>query len=56
MNSALMSEAEVAVWLRVRPRTVGVWRRKRGLPCVRIGRKKVLFVRAEVETWLKGEK
>ena len=50
----LMSEGEVARMLGVRPRTVGVWRRKRGVVGVRVGAKVVRYRRGEVEKWLEG--
>lgn len=50
--SEMLSEREVAEILRVSPRTVGVWRRTRGLPAVRVGRKVVRYRRREVESWI----
>ena len=45
-----MTTKEVADMLRVHPKTVGLWRRKKGLPFKKNGRS-VVFIRGDVLQW-----
>lgn len=51
-ETQLMSVAEVAVRLRVSPRTLADWRvRGSGPPCIKVG-KAVLYPAADLHAWL----
>ena len=45
-----MTTKEVAAYFRVHPKTIGVWRRKRGLPFKK-NRRAVVFIFGDVLRW-----
>jgi len=45
-----MTTKEVAEMLRVHAKTVGLWRKRRGLPFKKNGRS-VVFIRGDVQAW-----
>lgn len=47
-DTAVLTRAEVAAWLKVRPRQV----ERLGVPCIALGRKTVRYLRSDVLTWL----
>jgi excisionase family DNA binding protein len=47
----MMSRQELADWLKVCVGAIDRWRRREGLPFIKIGRR-VRFRRGEVEKWL----
>jgi hypothetical protein len=47
-ETAILTRAEVAAWLKVQPRQV----ERLGVPCLALGRKTVRYLRADVEAWL----
>jgi hypothetical protein len=51
--SEILDARGLAVRLRVRPATVLTWARRGWIPCLRAGRRPVLFDLAEVERALK---
>lgn len=48
----LLSEPQAAEYLHQQPRTVRLWRAKRGLPHLKVTNKVVLYRRAELDLWL----
>jgi excisionase family DNA binding protein len=48
----LLDDNGAARFLNVKPRTVQEWRRKRGLPHIRITQKLVRFRRDDLEKWV----
>lgn len=57
-SSELMTTAEVATWLRVSPNTVRGWRAtgKFGPTPIRVGGHRIVYIRAEVRSWLEGQR
>lgn len=49
-----LSQADVAEYLRVNPRTIRRWMQDKGMPCHRIG-DLVRFRRAEVDAWVQSQ-
>jgi hypothetical protein len=47
-GDAVLTRAEVAAWLKIRPRQV----ERLGVPCLDLGRKTKRYVREDVEGWL----
>lgn len=53
----LLSDAQVAVLLRLSPRTLADWRQRgKGPPWMRIGGKTILYPTAELRVWLVAQK
>ena len=46
----VLTRAEVAAWLRVKPRQV----ERLGVPCISLGRKTLRYLRADVQAWLEA--
>jgi len=51
-DAGVMNEAECADYLRQKPRTIRLWRKRRGLPFIKLTSKVVLFRRPDVDGWL----
>lgn len=51
-NNEVLDQAEAAFYLKVKPRTLRLWRTRRGLPFLRITGKHVLFRRTDLDKWL----
>ena len=51
-DADILTLPEVAAWLKVRPRQI----ERLGVPCVRLGRKTVRFLRADVLAWLQAQR
>lgn len=49
---AVLTPAEVAAWLRLRPRQV----QRLGVPCINLGRKTKRYLRKDVLAWLDGKR
>ncbi|MEJ5226837.1 helix-turn-helix domain-containing protein [Thermodesulfovibrio sp.] len=49
----LMTTKEVAEILKVSPELIGVYRRKKGLPAIKLGHKTVRYKLEQVLEWLK---
>lgn len=52
MIEQMMTVEEVADALRVRPASVRTWARTHGLPHIRIGARKILVAKNDLEEWL----
>jgi len=48
----LLTEAQAADYLHQKPRTIRLWRNRRGLPCFKPTSKVTLFRRADLDAWL----
>ncbi|MBM3833636.1 MAG: helix-turn-helix domain-containing protein [Verrucomicrobia bacterium] len=50
--TALLTEAQAAAFLTVKPRTLRLWRHTRGLPHIRITAKEIRYRASDLEEWL----
>jgi hypothetical protein len=48
----IMTVTEVAAWLKIRPRQV----ERYGIPSIRLGRKTIRYLRADVLAWLESQR
>lgn len=48
----LMDESECAAYLGVKPRTLRLWRRTRGLPHIKLTHKIIRYRKEDVDQWL----
>lgn len=51
-SDAVLTRAEVAKWLQVRPRQL----ERLGVPCLQLGRKTQRYLRADVLAWLEAQR
>jgi hypothetical protein len=51
-TAEILTRDEVAVWLKVEPRQV----ERLGVPCLRLGRKTLRYLRADVLSWLEAQR
>ena len=51
-ESVILTLPEDAAWLKVRPRQVD----RLGVPCIRLGRKTVRFLKSDVVAWLESQR
>ena len=51
LSEPLLTPADVAALLRVKPSTVYEWVRNGSMPCIRLGGRAVRFSRSMVEEW-----
>jgi hypothetical protein len=52
VDASVMTQAEVALWLKVKPRQV----ERLGVPCLALGRKTVRYLKADVLEWLQQQR
>jgi hypothetical protein len=52
----LFSEGEAAAYLHQQPRTLRLWRNRRGLPHFKPTSKVVLYRRADLDAWLENSR
>jgi excisionase family DNA binding protein len=55
-SGELWTEAQVAAFLAVKPRTVRLWRMTRSLPHIRITQKVIRFRKADIDAWLERQR
>lgn len=48
----VLTSAEVAAWLKIKPRQV----ERFGIPCVRLGHKTVRYIKGDVLTWFASQR
>jgi hypothetical protein len=51
-DTMIMTQAEVALWLKVKPRQL----ERLGVPCIPLGRKTVRYLKADVLAWLEKQR
>lgn len=48
----VLSEPEAAAYLHQKPRTIRLWRTRRGLPHLKVTGKVILYRKSELDNWL----
>jgi excisionase family DNA binding protein len=51
-TDSLLTEAQAAKLLGIKPRTVRAWRARNGLPYVKISAKTIRFLDSDIRVWL----
>lgn len=51
-SGEILNDEQCCALLRIKPRTLRLWRQRRGLPHFKVTSKVVRYSRADVQTWL----